>query len=44
MRSNVMQRYLHSIYNVRVTLQSEYYNNIFASTAVKFRRGVLCVV
>ena len=43
MRSNVIQRYLHFIYNVRVTLQNEYYN-IFASASVKFPRGVLCVV
>ena len=32
MRSNVIQRYLHFIYNVRVTLQNEYYN-IFASAS-----------
>ena len=42
-RSNVIKRHLHFIYNVRVTLQNEFYN-IFAYAAVKFPRGALCVV
>ena len=43
MRSNVINRYLNFIYNVRVTLQNEFYN-IFAYAAVKFPRGILCVI
>ena len=43
MRSTVIKRYLNFIYNVRVTLQNEFYN-IFAYAAVKVPRGILCVV
>ena len=40
MRSNVINRYLNFIYNVRVTLQNEFYN-ILAYTAVKVPRQIL---
>ena len=43
MRSNGIMRYLHIIYNVRVTLQNEFYN-IFTFAAVKVPRSALCVV
>ena len=43
MRNNVIKMYLHFIYNVRVTLQLEFYN-IFAYAGVKVPRGVLRVV
>ena len=43
MRSTVIKRYLNFIYNVRVTLQNEFYN-IFAYAAVKVPLGILCVV
>ena len=41
--SNGIKRYLYFIYNVRVTLQNEFYN-IFTFAAVKVPRSVLCVV
>ena len=43
MRCNVMNRPLHFIYKVRVTLQNEFCN-IFAYTTVKVPHGVLRVV
>ena len=43
MRSNVIKRHLHFIYNVRVTLQNEFYN-IFAYAVFKVPRRVLLVV
>ena len=43
MRSNVIKRHLHVIYNVSVTLQNEFYD-IFVYAAAKVPRGVLRVV
>ena len=40
MRSNVINRYLNFIYNVRVTLQNEFYS-IFGYAAVKVPRQIL---
>ena len=42
MRSNVIKRHLHFIYNVRATLQSEFYNG-FEYASAKAPRGALCV-
>ena len=43
MRSNIIKRHLHFIYNVRVTLHNEFYN-IFAYAAVKVPHGILRLV
>ena len=43
MRSNVIKRHLHVIYNVSVTLQNEFYD-IFVYAAAQVPRGVLRVV
>ena len=43
MGSNVIKMNLYFIYNIRVTLQKEFYN-IFAYAAVKVPRGVSRVV
>ena len=43
MRSNVIKRHLNLIYNVKMTLQNEFYD-IFVYAAIKVPRGVLHVV